>query len=364
MKLGIDYGTTTTQVSYSTDNISNSKLIDIGGNRKGYMRSSIPSVISINKGGNFAIGYEAEKNSLKKHDNFVLLRSLKRCLACERKEGEPAKNCWNKTNLPFCLGNQRMKVFNNSFSARDLVSGFIKELLNHSSVQPQYKKKSLKAIGISVPAIFGSEPRHTTYDLILESVKDELKIDVINEPTAAIIACQKTMLQDKNGIYAILDVGGGTSDIVVYEKEADSYFLFKPLGLPIAGDDVDYVLLKQLFPKIAQSPSERDRALMEIRRAKELLAVTQKVNISNRKLSRSEFEKIIKPVLKKIVSAVRMEIKKIFDIYKPYSQTGQKFRFRKIYLSGGGCKIPLLRELIKQEMSDFEPDIDFVCLFR
>ena len=62
-KLGIDYGTTTTLVSYTRyfGNRSTSKLIDIGGDRLGYMRSSIPSAIALTRDGRIEIGYEAEK---------------------------------------------------------------------------------------------------------------------------------------------------------------------------------------------------------------------------------------------------------------------------------------------------------------
>ena len=88
MKLGIDYGTTTTLLSFSEDNITNSKLIDIGGKRTGYMRSSIPSTVAVDKNKKIHIGYEAEKLSKKNPAEYILLRSLKRCLSCKRKYRE------------------------------------------------------------------------------------------------------------------------------------------------------------------------------------------------------------------------------------------------------------------------------------
>ena len=93
MKLGIDYGTTTTLISYTTSERHRSKslLINIGGNRTGYVRSSIPSIIAINKDKGFAIGYEAEKIAASGPPEVIMLRSLKRCLSCDIKEGDREK---------------------------------------------------------------------------------------------------------------------------------------------------------------------------------------------------------------------------------------------------------------------------------
>jgi actin-like ATPase involved in cell morphogenesis len=367
VKLGIDYGTTTTLISYATSERhgSRSLLINIGGNQSGYLRSSIPSIIAVNKDKGFAIGYEAEKIAESGSRDVIVLRSLKRCLACEIKEGDESSVCWNPMNRPFCLGGQKLNLFNKTKTVRELVREFIKKVLELSEMREIIPRKGgLKKIGISVPAIFGSEPRHTIYDLLLQTYEDRIIIDVVNEPTAAIIACQKNMLKEKDGIYVICDVGGGTTDIVVFEKNGTSYFLFKPSGIKVAGDDIDNELMNHLCPERQRSPAERDKVLMEIRRAKELLTVSEEVTVFGGKLSlsRGEFEKIIEPVLGKIVEALRKEIKNVFNAYKPYRETGKEFKLMKIYLSGGGSKIPLLKDLICQDQAirSLEPDVDFV----
>ena len=85
IKLGIDYGTTTTllSVSRTVGSVTKTELINIGGNRTGYLRSSIPSVIALTKKEEFFIGYDAEELARTQHGEVVLLRSLKRCLSCE-----------------------------------------------------------------------------------------------------------------------------------------------------------------------------------------------------------------------------------------------------------------------------------------
>ena len=366
MKLGIDYGTTTTLISYTTGERRRSKplLINIGGDRRGYERSSIPSIIAINKNEDkgFAIGYEAEALARAGPSEVIILRSLKRCLSCGIKEGDTKSACWNPVNRPLCLGNQKLKLFNRTKTVRQLVTSFINAVLTLPEVGAIVKKQGLKNVGISVPAIFGAEPRHTIYDLMLKTFEDNTRIDVVNEPIAVIIACQEKFAQDGDGVYAICDVGGGTTDIAVFEKKDASYFLFKPTGIRVAGDDVDNILMNHLSPGSQQSSFERDNVLMEIHRAKEFLTGSKEVTVFGEKLSRENFQNIIEPVLRNIVEALRKAIMNVFDAYKPYRETGQEFKLKKIYLSGGGSKIPLFKDLIYQDQTikALEPDIGFI----
>ena len=351
MKLGIDYGTTTTLVSLTSEfrGRTTSKVLDIGGDRSGYMRSSVPSVLGVKKDGSIAVGYEAEKSKEENPGQVVVLRSLKRCLSCDRKGEDAGDNCWNPMNRPFCRGDHKLRIFNHDRSIHELVGSFLDEILKQHAVKPIYNDASLETIGVAVPAIFGAAPRRTIYSLMLQKVKDPVKIEVVNEPTAALLACKDKTLEDENGIYAIMDVGGGTTDIVVYEKNGRKLSLFRPCGLMVAGDNVDDVMLHRLFPKWRERETESDRVLREVRRAKERLSQLSEVTVLGKKLSRGDFEKIIRPVLSEIVGALRDEIKTVFNKYKPYSQTRQKFKLRKIYLSGGGSRIPLLMDLIKSD---------------
>jgi molecular chaperone DnaK (HSP70) len=267
-------------------------------------------------------------------------------------------DCWNPMNQEYCNGNQKFKIFNKIFSTRKLIGIFLDELMRMVPSDIFKKKESLNRVGVSVPAIFGYTPRHTIFDLVLEKFDGNAKINIINEPTAAIIACQDEMLEDNDGIYAILDIGGGTTDIVLYEKREEAYFLFKPSGIKIAGDDLDIALNKALN----QGSDITYEAQREIRRAKERLSVLNEVTVFGRKLTRKDYMQIVKPEIVKIISELGKEIKKVFDFYKPSSMTGKKFRLNTIYLSGGGARIPFLGDLIKQDnqISVYDPDINII----
>ena len=311
MILGIDYGTTTTLISYRKGDspTENPQLLDIGGNRLGYQRSSIPSLLAISEKYKFSIGYSAEEVAQGMPKSTIMLRSLKRCLACGMKKENGQSVCWNPMNQQYCIGNQEFKIFNKIFSARELIGVFIDELLKMVPSDILGKKESLNRVSISVPAIFGYTPRHTIYDLLLKKFDGNANINVVNEPTAAIIACQDEMLKDDDGIYAIIDIGGGTTDIVLHEKRGEDYFLFKPSGIKTAGDDLDIAMNKALNP----GSDITYEAQSEIRRAKEHLSVSKNVTVFGRKLTRKDYMQIVKPEIGKIISELRKERKKEFD---------------------------------------------------
>lgn len=360
MILGIDYGTTTTLISYRKGDspTEDPQLLNIGGNRLGYQRSSIPSLLATSEKYKFSIGYSAEEAANEMPKSTIMLRSLKRCLACDMKKEKGQSVCWNPMNHQYCIGNQQFKIFDKIFSAHELVSVFINELLKMVPPEIFVKKERPNRVGISIPAIFGYTPRHTIFDLLIKKFDGNTKINVINEPTAAIIACQDETLKDDDGIYAMIDIGGGTTDIVLYEKRGEAYFLFKPSGIKTAGDDLDIAMNKVLNP----GNDITYDAQREIRRAKELLSVSESVTVFGRKLTRENYMHIVKPEIGKIISELRKEIKKVFDFYKPSSTTGQEFRLKTIYLSGGGARIPFLGDLIKQDnqISAYDPEISII----
>lgn len=368
MKVGLDYGTSTTLVSVCEENNDRSepKLLNIGGNRPGYMRSSVPSVIAVNRNGKFFFGYDAEKIA-SEDESAIILRSLKRCLACERKVGEGIEKCINHGNFPFCVDPQKMNLFDKEYSIDDLVTRFLNEVFNLIG-------RPANTLAVTVPAIFGSAPRQKLFNIILGKYEKAKKAstntvaEIVNEPTAVVRAIsgvrssRETTLSESDGIYAICDVGGGTTDIVVFEKRDRSLFLFRPSGVQVAGDDVDNRLLDNLRANDHGNVNKIDNgvALTEVRRAKELLTVSKEVSAFGRKLTREQFHKFVDPVLIEIGKALEKEIKKVFDAYKPYSMTGQRFRLETIYLSGGGAKIPRLKELIEKGLAQYDAQVKLI----
>jgi len=357
LKLGIDYGTTTTLVSVTTSTRGKGStiLLDIGGDRVGYERSSLPSLIAISNQNHFSIGYGAVNLADSIPDKTIILRSLKRCLSCARETGGKIYDCQNPAVLPYCIGGKKLRIFDQEHQILSLIKRYLEEVLNQALVKQYFDSSTLGEIGFSVPALFGSEPRNTAYEALLEIVHrktsdDRIAIDVLNEPTAAILACQDTIMTGKDGIYVICDVGGGTTDIAVFEKKENSLFLFKPKGLAIAGDDVDETVANSLFGEIdkIKDPRRREHILKEVRKAKERLTVMKETSVLGKRLNREDFNQIITPLLQKIVRAIEQGIKIVFNAYKPYSETGRSFKIRSILLSGGGSKIPVLKTLIEE----------------
>ncbi len=311
---------------------------------------------TISNQNHFAIGYEAIELADLKPDKTVMLRSLKRCLSCDRLPKEEKYDCQNPAVLPHCIGGKKLQIFGQEYHILFLIKRYLEEILNQALVKQYFDSPQIGRIGFSVPAMFGYEPRNTACKALLEIVGNKpITIDVLNEPTAAILACRDTVIKGTDGIYAICDIGGGTTDIAVFEKkeEDDRLFFFKPQGLQIAGDDIDRALVSTLFPK-----NSKVRELYQIpyifkviKHAKESLTVSsmEEMNVLGERLKKDHFNLIVTPILKKIVAELWHQIKAAYDAYKPYSETGREFHLRNIILSGGGAKIPLLKALIEQD---------------
>ena len=371
MKIGLDYGTSTTLVSLIRDDLPNAKpsLFPLGPNRGGYKQWSIPSLIAIDRKGALSYGYDAEQVSNGRSET-ILLRSLKRCLACTPENINGNHGCLNQANKRYCDGNRRFDLFGheNRVTIEHLIGGFVDHILELLPSDPS-------KLSVSVPAIYGAEPRRTVLEVILNHTKfarnagRDLRLDLVNEPTAAILAHSSNSNSDPDGIYAVCDVGGGTTDIVIFEKKGQQLFLFNPGGLPIGGDDVDLTLLTALQERDHGRVRKIDQsmALAEVRRAKEALTALSSVTIFGHGLSREEFDAIIDaPVLKPILNCVGGEIKKVFDLYKPFHETQKPFYMQKVYLSGGGSKIPRLKQVLENGLSHFQPKVDMITdsIFR
>lgn len=371
-KIGLDYGTSTTLLSI-TKGIGNrnavTNLMDIGGNKTGYLKSSIPSLVAIGRSGQMKFGYEAEDAQINNpNGSYVILRSLKRCLNCDLQTKPEIGKCLNPMVSKYCKGRQGLNIHMADYKVKDLIKLFIEHVMNDPHVSAELKKKEFTEIGIAVPALFSRDPRKTVYEIMLSYFQSKkIKIDVINEPTAAMIAGQEDLLQVKDrmesGIFVLCDIGGGTSDIVLIEAQKDDphLFIFDPAGIAVAGDDVDNALYNYL-DFMGKIDHLRNPATInyEIRRAKELLTNIGRATVFGHRLTKTEFEREVTPVISKIVDSLKQEIMKVHNHYR---DTNREFKLVKIYLSGGGSKMPLVKDMIVADrlIGSFSPDVDFIA---
>lgn len=365
-KIGLDYGTSTTLLSLTKgigERGAVTQLLDIGGDRAGYLRSSIPSLVAINRDGKMKFGYDVEDMIVNKtNGSYIILKSLKRCLNCDQQTKPKVSKCLNPITSKYCVGSQEFNIHEARYKVDDLIKKYIEYVMDIPIVSKELNKSALSSIGISVPAIFNRKARKTVNILMDYFQSEHVKegVDIINEPTAAMIAGQEELMQENDGIFALCDIGGGTSDIVLIEKRGLDLFIFRPASIAVAGDDVDNALYNYLnlmgYINHLHNPASIN---YEIRRAKELLTSIGRATVFGCELTRTDFEREAAAVISEIVQTLKKEIMKVYDHYR---NTEKEFKLNKIYLSGGGSKMPLIKDMIETDrlIGSFNPDVSFI----
>lgn len=217
---------------------------------------------------------------------------------------------------------------------------------------------------ITVPAYFDDGQRQATRDAGRIAGLEVLRL--LNEPTAAALAYG--LEKQKEGTFAVFDLGGGTFDISILKLEA-GVFEVKSTGgdSALGGDDFDRAIAQRLLAH-AGLPDDAGgdhllarRALDAARAAKETLTVADDVRVELEKpdgahaaflLSRAEMEALVRPVLDRCAGSVRRALKDAGLAAADLSG---------VILVGGATRMPLVRRFVadlfsRQPLADIDPD--------
>jgi molecular chaperone DnaK len=218
-------------------------------------------------------------------------------------------------------------------------------------------QKVEKAV-ITVPAYFNDSQRQATKDAGRIAGLEVLRI--INEPTAAALAYGLDKKKDEK--IAVYDLGGGTFDISILEL-GDGVFEVKATNgdTHLGGDDFDNVIMEWLastFQKENGIDLRKDRmALQRLKEAAEKAKIelssttTTTINLPfitadatgpkhlNVDLKRSEFERLVEPLVERSLGPCRAAIK---DAGLSASEIDE------VILVGGSTRIPMVQEAVKK----------------
>ena len=171
----------------------------------------------------------------------------------------------------------------------------------------------LVGIVITVPAYFDDAQRQATKDAAKLAGLNVFRL--LNEPTAAAVAYG--LDRQAEGIVAVYDLGGGTFDISILRLSKGVFEVLSTGGdTALGGDDFDREIVVWILRHAEQDISGGNhqfvrRAMTEARRVKEVLTDANEVSVSLRlsddslfetKLTRSQFEEMIKPYVKKTIA--------------------------------------------------------------
>ncbi len=210
----------------------------------------------------------------------------------------------------------------------------------------------VKKAVITVPALFAERARSAT----LEAAKlSKLEVELINEPTAAVLHYSNLPGISLNGRVLIFDLGGGTFDITIAAVKGKKVDVITSVGdKELGGQDFDREILNLIDKKYKKSKGKgidiKDRSFFEVaEKIKKLLSTKDKVSeiIEGTKgpvkidISRKEFENSIDTYLEKI----KMLMEEALDRAELKASN-----IHQTLLVGGSTRIPIVTEIIKKIM--------------
>jgi molecular chaperone DnaK len=220
-----------------------------------------------------------------------------------------------------------------------------------------YLSKNIKNAVVTVPAYFNDSQRQATKDAGQISGLNVLR--VVNEPTAAALAYGLEKESDR--IVAVYDLGGGTFDISILEIQKGVFEVKSTNGdTHLGGEDFDITLVRHLVQQFkAESGLDLSNDRMAIQRIREA-AEKAKIELSsapstdinlpfitadasgpkhiNTKLTRSQLENLVDPLIKRSIEPVQKALKDANLSAK---------EIQEVILVGGMTRMPKVSESVK-----------------
>ncbi len=333
--VGIDLGTTNSCVAV-IEGGEPTVIPNKQGNR------TTPSVVGYSKNGERVAGEPAKRQAVSRPDETI--ESIKRHMGEE--------------NYTVTLNDKKR-------TPQEISAMILQEIKSYAE---DYLGEEVEKAVITVPAYFSDSQRQAT--------KDAGKIAgfeverIINEPTAASLAYG---LDDENDqTILVYDLGGGTFDVSILELGGGVFEVIATSGdNKLGGDDFDEKIMNYLadeFKKEHGIDLREDRmALQRLRDAAEKAKIDLSgVNSTNVNLpfitqtesgpkhldiniSRSEFEKMISPLIDKSVK----------EVDKAMDDAGlSKSDIDHVILVGGSTRVPAVQEAITKEIKKPRKDIN------
>ena len=347
---GIDLGTTNSLVATVRSGVAET-LPDVDGDH------IMPSVVHYGEDGEPTVGVNALKRATT--DPLNTLASVKRIMG-RSVDDLPTLQGY----LPYHFVEQDSNVPRIQTIAGPVtpieISAEILKTLRHRAEESLGGE--LEGVVVTVPAYFDDAQRQATKDAAKLAGLNVFRL--LNEPTAAAVAYG--LDQQAEGITAVYDLGGGTFDISILQLKKGVFEVLSTGGdTALGGDDFDREIATWILQQAGLSANKDHemmrRIMTEARRAKEVLADSQQVNIKlqlqnesafETKLTRKEFEQLIDPYVKKTITWCRKTLREA-EI--------EPSNVDHIVMVGGSTRTLYVREQVqkffgKPPMTEIDPD--------
>jgi molecular chaperone DnaK len=325
--LGIDLGTTYTAAASERAGVVETVTL---GNRT----ASVPSVVFLRDDGEMLVGEAATRRATGEPGRVA--REFKRRL------GDPT---------PIILGGT-------PYSAEILMARLLRWSVDRASEQ---QGEVPRAIALTHPCRWGPYK----LDLLTQAVR-QVDLDaalLLAEPVAAatFYASQRTL--KPGSVVAVYDLGGGTFDAAMVRRTVDGFEIIgTPEGIErLGGVDFDEAVFAHVREAVGDAIDRLDpdepaaraavaRLRQECIDAKEALSSDTDVSIpvllpglqTEVRLTRSEFETMIRPALAETIVALRRAVR---------SASVADDDISTVLLVGGSSRIPLVAQMVTAEMA-------------
>jgi len=343
--IGIDLGTTNSVVAIMEGD-KPSVIVNDEGAR------TTPSVVAFNKDGERMVGASAKRQAITNPTNTIF--SIKRFMGNRFDEVQTEIQRMPYKVLRGDSGDSRVEIQGKRYSAPEVSAMVLQKLKRQAE---RYLGQEVTAAVITVPAYFNDAQRQATKDAGQIAGLEVKRI--INEPTAAALAYGSDKKEDE--VVAVFDFGGGTFDISILEVGDNIVEVKSTNGdTHLGGDDVDHVLIEWLVAEFKSDTGidlSRDKMVLQrlkdaAEKAKIELSSGQRTSINlpfltadasgpkhlEKDLTRSEFERMIDPIIERTLGPCRQAIK---DAGVASSEIDE------ILLVGGSTRIPLVVQKVQ-----------------
>jgi molecular chaperone HscA len=345
---GIDLGTTNSLIASVKSGLAET-IIDANG------ADILPSIVSYQNNG-ILVGHDAKALAVSDPENTIV--SAKRLI------GRSKTDITSKyTSLPYAFtgdeNHPSIATRTGDVNPVQVSAEILKTLVKRAELS---LGGDLTGVVITVPAYFDDAQRHSTKDAAKLAGVNVLRL--LNEPTAAAVAYGLDSGQE--GVVAVYDLGGGTFDISILRLNKGVFEVLATGGdSALGGDDFDGILVDHMITKAGLtrplSTSMERQLTQQACLAKEQLSAIDSVEITltlpegklwTDNITRSDFEQLIAPLVKKTLRACRRAVKdaelEIDDVIE-------------VVMVGGSTRVPLVRQEVesffkKTPLTSIDPD--------
>ncbi|XP_052148790.1 heat shock 70 kDa protein, mitochondrial isoform X2 [Oryza glaberrima] len=346
--IGIDLGTTNSCVSVMEG--KNPKVIE---NSEG--TRTTPSVVAFNQKGELLVGTPAKRQAVTNPQNtfFGTKRLIGRRFDDPQTQKEMKMVPYKIVKAP--NGDAWLETTDGKQYSPSQIGAFV--LTKMKETAESYLGKSVSKAVITVPAYFNDAQRQATKDAGRIAGLDVQRI--INEPTAAALSYGTN---NKEGLIAVFDLGGGTFDVSILEISNGVFEVKATNGDTfLGGEDFDNTLLEFLVSEFKRTEGidlSKDRlALQRLREAAEKakieLSSTAQTEINlpfitadssgakhlNITLTRSKFESLVNSLIERTRDPCKSCLKDAGITTKDVDE---------VLLVGGMTRVPKVQEVVSE----------------